>query len=53
MEQARDGDALRIRGGRYPQTYCYILSMRDRRIVEHCDTALVERILDPLAESDR
>jgi ketosteroid isomerase-like protein len=53
--QAR-ATATTIRGDAYPQTYCFILRMRDGRIaeiVEHCDTALVERVLDPPAGRDR
>ena len=48
--QAR-AEATTVRGDRYPQTYCFILAMRNgqiAQIVEHCDTALVERVLDPL-----
>lgn len=44
--------ATTLRGDDYPQTYCLILRMRGGRIaqiVEHCDTALVERVLDPPA----
>jgi uncharacterized protein len=39
------------RGDPYPQTYCYIFRVADGQlteVVEHCDTALVERVLDPL-----
>jgi ketosteroid isomerase-like protein len=48
--------ATTVRGDAYPQTYCCILRMRDgqvAQIVEHCDTALVERVLEPPAERDR
>jgi len=47
--QAR-GHAHTVRGDAYEQTYCYIFRVRDGRIceaVEHCDTSLVERVLDP------
>jgi uncharacterized protein len=47
--QAR-GYATTHRGERYHQTYCYIFRIADGRItevIEHCDTALVERVLDP------
>jgi uncharacterized protein len=50
--QAR-GSAVTKRGERYDQTYCYVFRVRDGRlteVVEHCDTALVERVLDPPAE---
>lgn len=49
--QAR-AEATTVHGDRYPQTYCYVLHMRDgqiTKIVEHCDTALVERVLNPPA----
>jgi ketosteroid isomerase-like protein len=39
------------RGEPYEQTYCFIFRVVDGRItelVEHCDTALVERVLDPI-----
>ncbi|MFI1920087.1 nuclear transport factor 2 family protein [Nocardia sp. NPDC020380] len=39
-------------GDPYHQTYCLLLTLADGRItevVEHCDTALVERILQPLS----
>ena len=38
------------RGEAYNQTYCLIFRVADGRlteVVEHCDTALVERVLDP------
>jgi uncharacterized protein len=47
--QAR-GEARTKRGDPYRQTYCYIFRVRDGRlteVVEHCDTALVERVLEP------
>ena len=40
------------RGDPYDQTYCFIFRVRDGRLtelVEHCDTALVDRVLDPPA----
>ncbi|MFD6355455.1 nuclear transport factor 2 family protein [Nocardia tengchongensis] len=49
--QAR-GAGTTLDGEPYPQTYCLILRMADGRItevVEHCDTALVERVLRPPA----
>jgi ketosteroid isomerase-like protein len=49
--QAR-GRATTKRGDPYHQTYCYIFRVRDGRlteVVEHCDTALVERVLEPPA----
>lgn len=48
--QAR-GYATTKRGQPYHQTYCYIFRVTDGRlteVVEHCDTALVERVLDPI-----
>lgn len=48
--QARGG-ATTHSGERYDQTYCYVFRMRDgliEDVVEHCDTALVERVLQPL-----
>lgn len=53
--QAR-ATATTVRGLDYPQTYCFVLHMRDgriARIVEYCDTALVERVLDPPARRGR
>ena len=49
--QAR-GYGTTCRGEPYHQTYCYIFRVADGRlteVVEHCDTALVERVLDPPA----
>jgi ketosteroid isomerase-like protein len=46
--QAR-GHGTTTRGERYEQTYCFVLRMAGGKItelVEHCDTALVERVLD-------
>ncbi|WP_067574573.1 nuclear transport factor 2 family protein [Nocardia acidivorans] len=48
--QAR-GYGLTRRGDDYHQTYCLIFRLADGRIteiIEHCDTALVERVLDPI-----
>jgi uncharacterized protein len=54
-----DGDRVAVqahsrattkRGERYDQTYLYIFTVADGQItavIEHCDTALVERVLDP------
>jgi uncharacterized protein len=38
-------------GDPYEQTYCFIFRVRDGRlteVIEHCDTALVERVLRPV-----
>jgi uncharacterized protein len=46
--QAR-GYATTKRGEPYHQTYCFIFRVADGRlteVIEHCDTALVERILE-------
>jgi len=46
--QAR-GYATTTRGEPYHQTYCYIFRVADGQlteVVEHCDAALVERVLD-------
>ncbi|MEU4344508.1 nuclear transport factor 2 family protein [Nocardia sp. NPDC023852] len=48
--QAR-GYGVTTRGETYDQTYCFVFRVADGRlkeVVEHCDTALVERVLDPL-----
>lgn len=45
--QAR-GHATTVRGEPYEQTYCYVFRVANGRlteVVEHCDTALVERVL--------
>jgi ketosteroid isomerase-like protein len=50
MVQAR-GCATTRRGDEYHQTYCMIYTVvggRLTEIVEHCDTALVERVLEPV-----
>jgi uncharacterized protein len=47
--QAR-GRVTTKRGDNYRQTYCFVFRIRDGRIaevIEHCDTALVERMLEP------
>ncbi len=43
-------EATTKRGDPYNQTYCYLFRVRDEQlieVVEHCDTALVERVLEP------
>lgn len=48
--QAR-GYGVTTRGETYDQTYCFVFRVADgqlKEVVEHCDTALVERVLDPL-----
>jgi ketosteroid isomerase-like protein len=50
MVQAR-AHATTKRGDAYDQTYCFIYRVADGKlteVVEHCDTALVERVLDPV-----
>ena len=40
------------RGDAYHNTYCYIFRLAGGRVtevIEHCDTALVERVLDPIS----
>jgi uncharacterized protein len=42
------------RGDPHHQTYCFIFRARHGRLtelVEHCDTALAERVLDPVQRS--
>jgi ketosteroid isomerase-like protein len=42
-------EARTVRGEDYPQAYCYLFTVRDGRLVdviEYCDTALVERVLE-------
>lgn len=49
--QAR-GHATTTRGDPYEQTYCFIFRVAGghlTEVIEHCDTALVERVLDPPA----
>lgn len=46
--QAR-GHGTTRRGQPYHQTYCFVFRVRDGRlteVIEHCDTALVERALE-------
>ncbi|QIS15868.1 nuclear transport factor 2 family protein [Nocardia arthritidis] len=46
--QAR-GHGVTRRGDAYEQTYCLIFRLADGRlieVIEHCDTALVERVLE-------
>jgi ketosteroid isomerase-like protein len=47
-------EATTVRGQDYPQLYLFVMQVQDGRIteiVEHCDTALVERVLTPLSPS--
>ncbi|MEU7142727.1 nuclear transport factor 2 family protein [Nocardia sp. NPDC046473] len=49
--QAR-GYGRTIRGDRYDQTYCFLFRVTDGQlteVIEHCDTALVERVLETIA----
>jgi uncharacterized protein len=42
-------EATTVRGEGYPQVYCYVFTVRDGRLIdvlEYCDTALVERVLE-------
>jgi uncharacterized protein len=42
-------NATTTRGDAYDQTYCFLFRLRDGQlieVVEHCDTALVERVLE-------
>jgi ketosteroid isomerase-like protein len=42
-------EASTVRGDDYPQAYCFVYRLRDGRItevIEYCDTALVERVLE-------
>jgi ketosteroid isomerase-like protein len=53
--QAR-GYGTTKRGEPYHQTYCYIFRVADghlTEVMEHCDTALVERVLDPPVSSSQ
>lgn len=46
------GYATTKRGEPYHQTYCFVFRVADGRlteVVEYCDTALVERVLEPPA----
>ncbi len=43
--------AVTTRGAAYDQFYCFVFTVADGRlteVVEYCDTALVERVLEPL-----
>ncbi|MGI5132072.1 nuclear transport factor 2 family protein [Pseudonocardia sp. CA-107938] len=43
--------ATTVTGQDYPQLYLLLITVRDRQIVEiveHCDTGLVERVLEPM-----
>lgn len=45
------GTGTTVEGDPYNQTYCFIFTLADGRItevIEHCDTALVERVLKPI-----
>ena len=47
--QAR-GHTVTTRGERYDNTYCMIFRVRAGRlieVIEHCDTSLVDRVLEP------
>jgi uncharacterized protein len=42
-------NAMTVRGDAYPQAYCYVFGVIDGQItevIEYCDTALVERVLE-------
>ncbi len=46
--QAR-GHVMTTRGAEYSNTYCYVFRVADGKlieVVEHCDTALIERVLE-------
>jgi uncharacterized protein len=50
------GQVTTKRGDAYHNTYCYIFRVADGElieVVEHCDTALVERVLDPPTRGPR
>ncbi|WP_227981545.1 nuclear transport factor 2 family protein [Nocardia spumae] len=43
--------AVTTRGSAYDQVYCFVFTVADgllTEVVEYCDTALVERVLEPL-----
>ncbi|WP_067819151.1 nuclear transport factor 2 family protein [Nocardia inohanensis] len=45
------GNGTTVDGDPYNQTYCFIFTLAAGRItevIEHCDTALVERVLKPI-----
>ncbi|MFD0853761.1 nuclear transport factor 2 family protein [Actinomadura adrarensis] len=44
-------EATTTRGNAYNQTYCFIFRVADGKlteVIEHCDTALVDRVLTPV-----
>ena len=44
-----EATARTVRGDDYPQVYCYVFTVADGRlldVIEYCDTALVERVLE-------
>jgi len=48
------GRATTTRGDAYENTYCFIFRVVDGKlseVIEHCDTALVERVLEPVGPS--
>jgi ketosteroid isomerase-like protein len=50
------GDGTTTAGQPYRQTYCFVFRVADGKlaeVVEHCDTALVERVLTAPRGSDR
>lgn len=50
------GHAITISGEPYEQTYCMIFRLASGQLtelIEHCDTALVERVLEPPAGGRR
>jgi ketosteroid isomerase-like protein len=52
VQAQRQGDDQARR--RLRPTYCYVFRVRDGQLVEvteHCDTALVERVLEPPAHT--
>jgi ketosteroid isomerase-like protein len=45
-----NGDATTVSGERYANTYCFVIRVADgqlRELTEYCDTALIERVLQP------
>lgn len=50
-----ENHSMTARGERYPNRYCWVFTFREGEvvnIVEYCDTALVERVLEPLESTD-
>ncbi|WP_330250445.1 nuclear transport factor 2 family protein [Nocardia sp. NBC_00565] len=46
------GHGVTTRGESYEQTYCFIFRVANGQlteVIEHCDTALVERVLEPVS----